>query len=353
MRTTPMCLCVAMLVGIVPPASEADPVRNAFQDTAAANGSARAAATPSGAAEFQSVARSVLSEELEKPGPAYTSRLLTQISERTGLTEETLRHDLVALLDTLEAQRRARTTAWRAVTDLGGESTRPEQVDKLMAELIGRLRKALGGTATYQLGLLVEQSASKARMPSYLARDLVLRALRSGQSGTTTDLYGLPEKVGMLVEGRSSYRIELEGFEGLLLTAEDQLNLTKVRDIHKPIAALLAEVLPESEHVKWALTGSHPNLQPDCSLLFRIDEFYSEIVYGRDHPAFPLVYATIHLQLEQVATGAYVHQAQLEFTYDSWLEEDDEVRNLRLLDTFFRKAATEIAGEVDRYLSPE
>lgn len=349
-----MCLCVAILMAIARPASTAPPAQNASQDTAAANGSAQATEMPAGPEEIRNVALSVMSDELQKPGPAYTSSALARISELTGLAQEPLRHDLLALLDTLEAHRRDRTTTWETVTNLGGEGAGPKQVDKLMSELIKRLRKAVAGTGRYQLGLLVEQSASKARIPSYLARDLVLRALQAGLTGATTSLDGLPVKVGMLVEGRSTYRIEREGFPGLLLTADDQLDLTKVRDIHVPIAALLVEVLPESNHVKWALTETHPNLQPDCVLGFRMDEFSSSYPYVAGRPSsIPLVSATVQMRLERLDTGAYVHQARLEFSYDFWLEDDDEVRNLRLLDGFFRKAAAEIAAEADRYLSRE
>jgi len=290
-----------------------------------------------------------VSQELQTPGSAYTSAVLARISEMTGLAQEPLRRELVARLDELEAHWSDRDAVWETVTDLGGDNAKPKQIDKLMSELIKRLRKALGGKGNYQLEQLVERSAGKARIPSYLAKDLVLAALEAGLTGDSAGSGGLPDRVGILVRGRSAYRIEIEGFPGLLLTAEDKLDLTKVRDIHRPISDLLVGALPESEHVKWALADAQPNLSPDCNLTFRVDAFYSSLPYPREG-TFPMVYVGIHVRLEHADSGAHLHQALVEFTYDFYLEQDPKARNLRLLDHVLHKAAAEIAGEVDRYL---
>ena len=362
MRAALLCTSAALAVGIASVAAEAAAVADASRDTSEEPGAARVAAdtgaaqsspppvpSPTEAPGVRHAALSVLSQELEKPGSAYTSGIFAQISETTGLAEKPLRLELASLLDDLEAHWRDRTALWKTVTGLGGDNARPKQVDRLMAELIKRLRKAVGGKGNYQLDQLVEQSAGKARMPSYLAKDLVLAALRAGLTGDAVGPGDRPDRVGILVQGRSAYRIEIDGFPGLLLTADDQLDLTKVRDAHRPIGDLLVEALPESEHVRWALTESHPNLEPDCILTFRIDELYSELPYPREG-SFPMVYADIHVRLEHADTGTHLHQALVEFSYDFFLEQEPEVRNLRLLDNVYRKAAAEITGEVDRYL---
>lgn len=155
---------------------------------------------------------SAITERLRTPAPMYSLDVLSKIAEKRGETEEEVRTGLLALLDTLEAQRRAETDAWDALTGLGDKEADPKQVDKFLRELVKRMRKALQGTKNYDLAQLVQQAAGKAGIASYQARDLVLKAADLGLTGQSESVPRLPDKVGILVGARAATRWRSRAF---------------------------------------------------------------------------------------------------------------------------------------------
>lgn len=130
------------------------------------------------------------------------------------------------------------------------------------------------------------------------------------------------------------------------MTADDQLNLIKVRDIHVPITPLLVEALEESGHVKWALDAPHPRLQPCCHLMFEIREFYSTTEFG----IFGL-HTTAFVLLQRMSDRSNLHAQRITFTYTFQGVTDERVGSLRLLDHYYQVAADEIRGVVHQYLN--
>ena len=50
---------------------------------------------------------------------------------------------MVILLDSLEAKREGKTSGWERIRASGGAQVEPKRVDKLVRELVKRVRKAL------------------------------------------------------------------------------------------------------------------------------------------------------------------------------------------------------------------
>ena len=295
--------------------------------------------------ELRDAALHVIVEDLSKSGSSFSRDMLARIATASGLEEEeAVRSGLRELLDTLDDHRRGRTEVWRALTAVGGEDVEEKKMDRLLRELIGWGRKATQGTGNYGLRLVVRRSAEKARVPTHRALDLLAAVAGLGLTGRVAPAARLPDDLGILVTGRSEYRVDSSRFVGMLRTEEDVNHQTRFRDIHLALVTGLVTALLDVEGVRWAIDEPHPRLAPDCVLQVDVTDFFSRQV-RRD----VTLYATVRISLS-TAVGVRLYSKDLELAYDFWLEHDEIVRNQRRLDNFLLKLTRDIRDEVGRFL---
>jgi hypothetical protein len=302
-----------------------------------------------GAADFRRRVCATLSQKLQGSKQLYSGKVLEELARETDLEEARLREQLLGLLDELDQQREKKTGAWEELLALGGKEIEAKQAGKFLRELGKGTRKALKKKGNYGLEQIVNQAAGKAKLLPYQGKELLQKILQVGAGEGAGGSVGLPDEIGLLVEGRSNYRIEREGFAGLLIRAEDQLQLKKVTDIHAPIVAALVGELPSAEWVRWVIEKPRPQLQPECRLLFEIEEFSSATGMAPEDQPMPAVYMVADITLEQIPTGASVYHERLEFRYDFWMEEDEEIQSQRRLDRFYEKVARQTREALDRF----
>ncbi len=336
---------------------------------------------------FQEVVLAVLGEQVQDLGSAYSQGVVKLIAQESGLDDAEVRSKLVELLDGLDAQRKGKTDAWKDVVAAGGKDIEAKKVDKFFKELSKELHKVVGKKGDYALESLVGKAASKARIQNYEGEDILVRLLGPEDASSSLVSVELPEKIGIVVTGESSYAIDREGFEDLLITSQDRLTFNKVRDIHVPIATQLTEAMSGSGRVKWALEKVDPKLVPDCTLFFEIDWFSARSnASGGGQPAtqtqqpagdpqadedqgtaggqptgtlppiggqqnLPMLFMTAQIILEHTPSKAMLFRNKLEVTYDFNRELDDQIRSQRLLDKFYKQAAREMRKELDNFLA--
>ena len=126
---------------------------------------------------FRQQVLSALGEQLLQPEPMRTRAFNRYLMKQTGMGGTDVRKGMVALLDSLEAERKGKTEEWERIRTLGGTQVKPKQVDKLLRELTKRTRKVLENNEDETLGSLLQHGAKKADVPDYRARAVLLQAL--------------------------------------------------------------------------------------------------------------------------------------------------------------------------------
>jgi len=302
-----------------------------------------------GDADFHRRVCATLGQKLKGSEQLYSGKVLEELAGEAGLEESRFREQLLSLLDELDRQREKKTEAWKGLLVLGGKEIEAKQADKFLRELSKAARKVLEKKGNYGLEQIVNQTAGKAKLLPYQGKELLQKVLLIGAGEDAGGSVGLPDKIGLLVEGGSNYRIERDGFAGLLIRAEDQLQLKKVTDIHVPIVAALVGELPSAEWVRWVIEKPRPQLQPECRLLFEVEEFSSMTGMAPLDQSMPAVHMVADVTLEQIPSGASVYYERLEFSYDFWNEEDEEIQSQRRLDRFYEKVARQTREALDRF----
>lgn len=303
------------------------------------------------AADLRAAALAALAESLGQPGPTPSGQLLARIARAADLDTAQVGAGLRALLDTLDAGRRAGSATWQALTALGDNDVDPARVDRLLRAAIDRGRKACAGGADDDLDGIVAAAAAQAGIAPDRARQILGLAVAAGRSARSDAPVRLPDRVGVLVTGASTYRVGAGRFPGLLVTADDPSSLARCRDLHVAVARALVDVLPQVGGVRWAIGAPHPGLAPDCVLRFEITDFYSTFLRRGTSGIGPVVTVATHVALEGARDGARLYSEDLTLTYDFRRERDDLVRTQRRLDGVAAKAAAELRASVARYLA--
>lgn len=326
------------------------------------------------AGSFQALTLEVLAQEVQDLESADSQGVVDQVAAKTGLDESEVRAGLIELLDKLTAERKGKTEAWQGLVSLGGEEVTEKQVAKFLTELIKVLRNPLQRKGSYALESLVRKASGKAKMPGYEAKDVLARAL--GVGGPWAGSVELPDQIGILIEGRSSYPLDRSRLEDLLVSADDKLNMTKVRDVHLHLAAALAEGLPQSGFVSWAAEKAPADQQPDCTLHIDVDGFgtgagtaaAAQPASGGEGAAgdptgdptettteteasFPVVHLTAQLLLEHKESGVVLFTDNMEFVYDFTQERDRTIQGQRELVNLYSKVAREMQSALDQFLA--
>ena len=303
----------------------------------------------------------VLHAHFQKSGTVFSKPVIDELVQKSGLEETALRSSLLALLDTLDHQRKEKTAAWKDLQALGGADIAEKKVGKFFQELSKSARKVLGKKkGNFALESMVGQAAKKAKIQGYQGKDLLNVVLGAGATGEAAARMGLPEKIGVIVRGSSSYRIDDQRFPGLWsLANEDVLSGTVVTradisDIHQPVVAELVQILPKIERVKWVIEKKRAQLEPNCLLFIEINDFYSMSRLAESDDAtgtVTAIYMTMRFQLKDLTTEAMVHSQKLDFTSELNPERGESLQPKVMLAKVHGKAAAEIARAVEDFLA--
>ena len=304
---------------------------------------------PATAKDLRNAALHVLVEDLPRSGSSFSRDMLSRIATASGLEDQSVRAGLQILLDSLDHQRQRRTNVWKTLTSLGGDDVNEKKMDRLLREFIGWGLKVTEENGNYGLKLMVERSAKKAKVPARRAQDLLAAATSLGVTGEIAPGNDLPAKIGILVAGENTYRVDAYRFRFILMEVNED---TRFHDIHFPVVTGLLSALPELESVRWATDGPHPRLEADCILQVDVTDFFSSSVPPRN----TTLHATVRIALSTSA-NVLLYSRSLEVAYDVWLEPDygtapptGTVRNQRSLDIFLLKITAAVRDDIGRYL---
>lgn len=295
--------------------------------------------------DLRNTALSVLLASLSTPGSVFSQDLLGHISSASGLSVDSVQTAITVMLDSLNEQRHRKTTPWLALIGAGGQDVSTRKMDRLVRAWIDWGQKAAGGDNNFGLNQIIERSAARAKIPTHRARELLAAAAGMGLTGSAATGDTLPSTFGLLVVGRSAYRVDGSRFAGLLLSEDDINRQTRFRDLHGRLTAKLIETLPELKGLRWAIDAPHPRLEPDAILQVDISDLFTQRVRRNI-----ILHGTVRIALS-TASGLRLFATDLDMAYDFWLEPDDQIRNQRRLDGFLRKFSDAICAEVERYLT--
>lgn len=321
-------------------------------------------AQTSEAESLSKVATSALQQKLQGGSSFSSNDLLQQILQETGLSKPEINVRLLGLLDSLDHQRRQESEIWKNLIAVGGDEISPKKADRFLQELIKSARKTLQKSGNYSSQSILEQAAKKAKIVPFQANAFLLRILNAGSDSDSSVTHSkrLLDKVGLLVKTRSTYRIVISDgprmiFEKVLgKNPDDSLVKEKLSDFHKKALPFLIQELPKSDYVKWAVEEPTSLLQPDYRFYVEI----SELLYPPGaHVYIPYISAlgfVVNVVLQSMdggKTGSYIYNQTLSITYDFSVEEDERIRDLRLLDKCYEKIAQETAKALDAFLSEQ
>lgn len=182
-----------------------------------------------------------------------------------------------------------------------------------------------------------------------------MRLLATGAGSSPGHPEELPDEMGFLVEARSAYRIVISDAPRFVFkkTKDDDWLKEKLADIHQMVLPLLIQELPKLSHVKWAVGKTDSELQPDCRLLVELTDLYYPPGVNSYVPGLGVVVNVVVQRMSGGKSGLDIHQQTLQISYDFTLEQDERIREQRLLDRFYEKIAQEIGKELDRFLSEQ
>ena len=244
-------------------------------------------------ARFRRTAFSVLRAEFAQQTPSYSKTVLARLAAETGLAETEIRTRLLALLDSLEHQRKKKTEAWKALTQLGGADIPARAAGKLLQRLIEEGRSVLSDEENYLLDRGIRRAAGKAKLQSFQGRAFVLQALDRALAGS-----GAGEGAGdfgILVSGHTNrFEIHKDPLFIFFASQDEAYVLEQVREIQRFIIPALVRELPESKSIKWAVRQRefNPLVDPRYHLVFGVDALK---FIGSNRNLRPCVEATIEL----------------------------------------------------------
>lgn len=215
---------------------------------------------------FEEQARQILRSHLQQAKEVQVGELVEDLARETRLPREQVQVRLAAWLDSMEVWRREKRGEWERLVKSGGVQTSAKEAEKFLRQFAVQARQALEKQSERPLEEMVDEAAKKAQVLTYQGRDLLLRLLSEQEAGP------LPEKVGLLVEVRSSLKDD-HAVWSLLATGERPREETTVAELLLPG---VTEELGHSPRARWAIGQPKPGLQPDWRLVLELEEL--------DHP---------------------------------------------------------------------
>lgn len=207
--------------------------------------------------------------------PAHSAELLARLSRESRVPEKELRTRLIALIDTLEKERKTKSDTWKMLVLQGEPDVSPERAAKLLRYLGAEGRKILKGKETdYLLDTGMRKAARKAKLPFFQSRAYILRSLDWALADDTAGIR--KEAVGLLVGGVSNrFEVSLDPLFIFFDTQDEEYVREQVREVQRFIIPAMVRRLPESERILWAVRERESNVlvQPDYHLVVGIDNF--------------------------------------------------------------------------------
>ncbi len=207
--------------------------------------------------------------------PAHSAEFLTRLSRESRVPENELRTRLIALIDTLEKERKAKSDTWKTLVLQGEPNIDPKSAGKLLHHLGVEGRKVLQGEEKdYLLDTGIRKAARKSKLPFFQGRTYILRSL----DWALADDAGAQRKeaIGLLVGGNSNrFEVSLDPLFIFFATQDEEYVREQVREVQRFIIPALVRRLPESERILWAVRERESNVlvQPDYHLVVGIDNF--------------------------------------------------------------------------------
>ncbi len=215
-----------------------------------------------------------LYETFDDGDPAHSSEFLARLSRESGVSKEELPARLIALIDTLEKQRKNESTAWKTLALQGEPEVDAKRADKLLHYLCKESRKVLSSNNDHLLDSSIKKAARKSRVPFFQSRTFILNSLDWALSDNISNRK--KEDIGLLVGGHTNrFEIGLDPLFIFFNTQDEAFVREQVREVQRFIIPALVRRLPESERILWAVRERESNVlvQPDFHLVFGVDNF--------------------------------------------------------------------------------
>ena len=215
-----------------------------------------------------------LYETFDDGDPAHSAEFLARLSRESGVSKEELPARLIALIDTLEKQRKDESTTWKTLTLQGEPEVDAKRADKLLHYLCKQSRKVLSSNNDHLLDSSIKKAARKSRIPFFQSRTFILNSLDWALSDDIANRK--KEAIGLLVGGHTNrFEIGLDPLFIFFNTQDEAFVREQVREVQRFIIPALVRRLPESERILWAVRERESNVlvQPDFHLVFGVDNF--------------------------------------------------------------------------------
>ena len=215
-----------------------------------------------------------LYETFDDSDPAHSAEFLARLSRESDISKEELPARLIALIDTLDKQRKNESTAWKTLTLQGEPKVDAKRANKLLHYLCKESRKVLSSNNDHLLDSSIKKAARKSRIPFFQSRTFILNSLDWALSDNISNRK--KEDIGLLVGGHTNrFEIGLDPLFIFFNTQDEAFVREQVREVQRFIIPALVRRLPESERILWAVRERESNVlvQPDFHLVFGVDNF--------------------------------------------------------------------------------
>ena len=213
---------------------------------------------------------------------------LKELSALTGMEEAEVRNRLLALTDSLEARRKRKSPAWKALLGLRPQEVTEREASEFLKHLLKESRKLVEEERNKPLNAVINKASRRAGL-SYDGQALLLKIIGEPSRGDAPGR-AAGRKAGILVDARPFLFMEdspreekLEALKARLLDRPDnnifmffgvdtpEAVLDRSDELFAAVEGALVEALPASARVKWALAAAAAGnrLQPDYRLLVR------------------------------------------------------------------------------------
>ena len=291
---------------------------------------------------FRHTLYTILRAELEHTTPTYSNDVLKRLTVETGLTEPEIRTRLLALLDSLDHQRRKKTEVWKHLVQLGGADISSKATGKMLQSMVKEGRSILTGQDNYLLDNGIKRASRRAKIPAFQGRTLILRSLDwalSGSAGKQED-----ESFGILVSGHTNrFEIHKDPLFIFFDSQDETYVMEEVREIQRFIIPFLVRRLPESPSIKWAVRQRESNVlvEPRYHLVIGVDNL---TFTGSNRNLRPCLEATV--ELLDGSTQAALETWEFDFCTTRYGSEVTHELSL-----FYDEIADEIRKLVDGFIA--
>ncbi len=282
-----------------------------------------------------------LYETFDDGEPAHSAELLARLSRESRVPIDELPKRLNALLDTLERQRKSKSSTWKTLTLQGEPDVDPKRASKLLSYLSDEARKILDSDKDHLLDSGIKKAARKSRVPFFQSRTFLLNSIDWALADDVVS--GKKEALGLLVGGHTNrFEVGLDPLFIFFNTQDEAFVREQVREVQRFIIPALVRRLPESERILWAVRERESNVlvQPDYHLTFGVDNFNFS---GSNVDLKPCV--ELSVELRSWESNALLLQEPFNFC-----SQENGSANADVLDPFWNETADALREYIVRYI---